>query len=460
MLNGVEVGVDNSRNLYADVAVWEGMAQTPEGTKLTAKNRLKNHVDAGEVDPADADLITELCAAYDEADLTVPTPAGDSPRAARTIGGWCEQLTTMATRMDVPLCEADETDVNEFMQTLTTDGGLKKSSVRNYQNTARVFYRYHDDLAADPDEIARYKRDETPIDPEDMLTREEIDALRNACGNPRDSLIFHLLLYTGQRVTALRTLRLKDVRVDADDAATGKYRLNPEHGGLKRADQNGTWRPLLGAQGAVREWLQWHPDRENPDAYLITHRPSYTRGDATEPVSRELFRRLMEELKEEAGIDKPTHPHMMRHNFVTICKREHDMDNDTIRHLIGHGPDSKVMETTYAHLDDSDWIRDAEASIGAREEEAPARSLTPSTCNVCGHSIDADARACGRCGAVFTPDAMSVKDEIERDLREDYKQTDPADVEALDLADALDEALADPELRAMLVEKLASKGDD
>ena len=437
------------------------MAQTPDATKATMKDRLKNRVDAGDVDPADADRITELCAAYDETDLTGPTPAGESPRSARTIGGWYERLTTMAERMEVPLCEADADDVNEYMQGLSTDGGLKKNTVRNYQNTARRFYRYHDDLAADADEIARYKRDEGHVDPEDMLTREEIDALRDACDSPRDSLIFHLLLYTGQRVTALRTLRLKDVRVDAEtDAATGKYRLNPEHGGLKKADENGTWRPLLGAQGAVREWLRYHPDADNPDAYLITHQPSYSRGDPTEPVSRELIRRVMEELKDDAGVDKPLNPHMIRHNFVTICKREHDMDNDTIRYLIGHGPDSKVMETTYAHLDDADWIRDAEASTGAREEAAPEGSLTPTQCNVCGHSVDADARACGRCGAVFTPDAMSVKDEIERDLREDYKQTDPADVEALDLADALDKALDDPELRAMLVEKLAGKGDD
>jgi integrase len=55
---------------------------------------------------------------------------------------------------------------------------------------------------------------------------------------------------------------------------------------------------------------------------------------------------------------KPTYPHALRHNFVTIALR-HGMDETAIKHQIGHAPNSSVMESTYTHLKGSDHIRAA-----------------------------------------------------------------------------------------------------
>lgn len=61
-------------------------------------------------------------------------------------------------------------DVNDLMETGYHDGdvpssrGMKKSTVRGYQFTLRVFFRYHDSLGVDPEHIAVYEDDGDVID--------------------------------------------------------------------------------------------------------------------------------------------------------------------------------------------------------------------------------------------------------------------------------------------------------
>jgi len=123
-----------------------------------------------------------------------------------------------------------------------------------------------------------------------MLTKKEIQEARTATDNPRDRAIFELLLYTGQRREAIRTLRLKDVNIDQ-----GTYRLNPTVDGLKGAAERNGKRPLLGSKGPLQNWLQYHPDTSDPENHLITALPNYSAVDPTSPVSGETIRAVMED---------------------------------------------------------------------------------------------------------------------------------------------------------------------
>jgi len=245
------------------------------------------------------------------------------------------------------------------------------------------------------------------VDPSDMLTKEEIHEAQEAVDNPRDKLIFQLLLYTGQRREAIRTLRLKDV-----NPQSGTYRLNPEVDGLKGAQDRNGKRPLLGAKAAVQNWLEYHPDTSNSEHYLITARPNYSTPDPTTPISGETIRRCMEKIKDRTDIDKPMHPHAMRHNFVTIAARDYDLPHDTIKYLIGHDAASQVMETTYSHLSGDDHVKRAEEAWGIREVEDNS-PLTPEVCTICGSPLEPDAKACSKCGTVYTPDAQSAQNLVD-----------------------------------------------
>ena len=336
---------------------------------------------------------------------------------------------------------------------------LSKNTVRSRQNCLKRFLRHVEahadvDAAADPDSIAVFDKQSTVVDPEDMLTREEFHAVRNAAEHPRDKAIVDLFLYTGQRNNAIRTLRIKDVDLDG-----GKYRLNADADGLKGADLIGTWNPLLGAVGSVRDWLTHHPDPDNPDAYLVTERRDSIFRDPTTTISDDTVNRVLRDAAEKAaesepGIKhKPTHAHAMRHNFVTMCKRDYDLDDDVVKRLIRHKPESDVMNTTYAHLSDSDYIKKAEEAFGLREEDDES-PMTPDHCDVCREPLAPSAKACANCGQVYTPDAKAAEAQLQADVKQDYAQANPEDADTQAKVETVDALLQDPAVKQLLLERM------
>ena len=55
---------------------------------------------------------------------------------------------------------------------------------------------------------------------------------------------------------------------------------------------------------------------------------------------------------------------------------------------------------------------------------------------------------------MFAPDAKSVKDKIDDDVKQSYAQTGPDDSEQMDKVDQLDELLSDPEIKQALLERV------
>lgn len=372
---------------------------------------LSEQVDAGEVHPDDAEAIFEVCDAFDEDNLLVDRPTWpDAPsnltqfRSKGTLANWCYFLTTYAQTLR--LLETTGSELNRQAQQWLDDD-LAKGTIRAYQNAARIFYRYHDDVGVDHDSIVVFDAQDTSINPRDMLSREEIHAVREAVGHPRDATVVDLLLYCGMRNNALRTLRIKDVDVEG-----AVWYFNTDASGLKHIYMAEAPRPLLGAVASVRDWLSYHPYSDDGDAYLITAKPNYSKVTPHDPVDDRTISRVTNGIKDEAGIDKPLHPHMMRHNFVSICKRNYDMDDTTIKWLIGHSPDSNVMERTYSHLSGEDFLQKAEVAAGVADEDDDS-PFTPEFCQRCGEPVtQATAAACANCGMTFRPDAVSTQERI------------------------------------------------
>jgi integrase len=423
---------------------------------------LSEQVEQGIVSESDAEAIRELADAFDEDKPTVTKPNWPDAqsnltqyREDSTLANWIYHLTTYARHIE--LLDTTATEVNELAQkfigegTEHKQGGMKKGSVRAYQNTIRIFYRYWDDVGIDIQDITVFDPEDTSVNPRDMLDGEEIEELRNTPEHPRDSCIIDLLLYTGMRNRALRTLRIKDV--DPDE---GVFYFNTDENGLKNLHKPTAPRPLLGAVASVREWLDYHPAADDPDAFLIMGKPKYGNPDPREPVSDRTIQRVLDAAKEETSIDKPLNPHALRHNMVSLSKKTYDLDDATVKFLIGHTPDSTVMETTYSHISAEDYRKKAERKMGIREDE-PESPMTPDYCDVCNEPLPANAKACSRCGTVYTPDAKSAEEQIQSDMKDSYREADPEDSDTMQKIDQLDDLLEDPDVKAALLEKLAEE---
>jgi len=171
-------------------------------------------------------------------------------------------------------------------------------------------------------------------------------------------------------------------------------------------------RPLLGAQKAAREWRRAHPTQNDDDAYF-THIYNWSGHDDIEPweyLSRQSFGRIPKRIADRADGNKKANPHNFSHYFTTTAIKDHGMSMDTVRHLLGHSPDSRELERTYQHPVDDDHIENAELDMGIQDEKE--QSLTPSQCPTCNEPLQPSWSVCPNCEAVFGPGAQRVKDEM------------------------------------------------
>jgi integrase len=377
---------------------------------------------------------------------------GTETKEPKTLANYTGRLRLASTEVDGDLLDQTTDDINDLMADMVSGeadvapaDGYSTGSVGQYQSALKAFYRYHD-TDVDPESIPVFAPDDTSVDERDMFTVEEVQAMRDAIDSPRERCLFELLAFTGQRIRAIQTLRLKDI--DLDD---GVLYLNEEVDGLKGAKGK---RPLLGAEAYVRRWMDYHPTKE-PDDYLIT--PKATGGGQPGGMmTQDTIRYHLKKIADKAGVDKDVHPHIFRHYFTTIAKRDYDLDDAYIKHLRGDAPGSRVMETTYRHLSDDDAVEHADAKFEGREPETDS-PLTPETCPTCGEIMDPGAKACSVCGTVFTPDAKSVEDKIDADVKESYAETDPDDDEQQDKLSELDDLLDDPEVKQALLDKIGDE---
>ena len=441
---------------------------TAEYKYRVARDALSDRRDEGLITEEDHDLILEFINANDP-DRKGSTPDGKT-KSINTLSGYVYRLMRAAERLGADgydpgpdagrtLSEATTADVNALMQAYLTgdhpaikEGGLARSSIKQHQGTIRNFYRYHAGnlhgaseapesrtSPVDPDEIIMFQYERGKVRERDIYTREEIEDMREAIDNPRDRCLFELLVNTGQRITALQTLRIKDIDLGNDCLYLNEEK---EGKGLKGADGK---RPLLGAKPAVAEWLDYHPCPDDSEACLITSLRSYT-GDQYgsefgDPLSRPHIHRRLEAIGERAGVTKPLNPHNFRHSFVTIAKRHYDLPDDTIKFMLGHAKGSKVMETTYSHLTDEDHLERMNVATGLKEPEDEPAPLTPDICPTCSAQLDAQDKACSRCGTVFAPDSKAVQEAKERTEDTRREAASEGDAEATMTAEKLTQAI-------------------
>ena len=174
-----------------------------------------------------------------------------------------------------------------------------------------------------------------------VLRPEELEALRRACRNPRDKAILAILAETGLRIGELLGLRLRDVERLPD----GAYRLRVRGKTGLRVVVVVRSAPLLA------EWLRVHPRPEDPEGPLWT-----TLKGRPRPLRPKAFREHLRHLAKRAGLNKPVHPHMLRHTRLTQLARV--LTEQELKVVAGWSRSSR-MAAVYVHLSG----RDAEAAL-------------------------------------------------------------------------------------------------
>lgn len=332
--------------------------------------RLDRQAGDGSVHESDADLIHGFLDYLDAID-----------RADSTKFQYCSRLRTLSKRAEIPIAEHTQQEMQDLMDSMATgnhpdvkDEGVK---VTNWKIALQKLDGY-ELLAFDPSEIEVSDDLGRDLSPEDLLTQDDVDALLDSCGpDLRMKALIAWGLATGQRLDAIRTVKLKHIEIIGE---VGNIQLNEEEGALKGA--SGTI-PLLWAKSYVEDWIDIHPDGDNPEAALFCGDPRLgnnpgveTRnGDysLTDPLHPRTIRGRLHDIAERAGVEpeKRVYPHLLRHSAVTRMVLD-GLPRQQIVSLVGWSGDTTEFDTYQTLADElrNDSIREA-MGLPTSDRETP-----------------------------------------------------------------------------------------
>ena len=265
--------------------------------------------------------------------------------------------------------------------------------------------------------IIHLKRKEQSIyKPADLWIQEDDLLFLKYCPSKRDRCYHAISRDLSCRPHELLKLRIRDITFKtagnyqyADVVVNGKTGSRPI--------------PLISSIPYVKDWLDQHPQRGNPNAFLIPSLSDRTFGRKMEIAAirmvyrrykLEYFTKLSQEnptippedkQKIKELLKKPWNPYVRRHSALT--EKSMFLKEHVLRQHAGWSPRSQ-MHLKYLHYfgnESSDSILEAYSII--TKDKVQSDILKSKQCPNCNEPNKPDSKFCAKCRMVLTYDAYS-----------------------------------------------------
>jgi integrase/recombinase XerD len=218
--------------------------------------------------------------------------------------------------------------------------------------------------------------------PEELLTEDDINKLLNNCLNERNRAFVSCLYESGCRIAEILTLKLKNIHFDNIGAKvtvfgkTGSRRIR-----------------LFPSSVYLQQWINKHPDKDNPDAFLWVKNKGELIGYAR-------VGGLLRKVAERAGIKKRVNPHSFRHARATILAN--DLTESQLKEIFGWSQSSDTP-AIYVHLSNRDTDKALMKIYGIEtdDKDKEKNSLTKLICIRCKTENESINKFCKTCGLVL-----------------------------------------------------------
>jgi len=222
-----------------------------------------------------------------------------------------------------------------FLSYLIEDEGYSASSIAAVK-AALVFYlKRVGGIKVTEDDLPTPKRDKKlPV----VLTREEVRRLVNTAEKDRDKMIVLLLYSTGLRVSELVNLKVRDF-----DLSERILRVRSGKGKKDRI-------VVLGERivDLLRKYLNKHNLVGEDYVFFSKHKRNH--------ISVRLVQKIIQKLREDAGIQKEVTPHVLRHTFATHLLEQGE-NIRKIQVLLGHANLQTTQIYTKVSLEELKKVR-------------------------------------------------------------------------------------------------------
>jgi len=218
--------------------------------------------------------------------------------------------------------------------------------------------------------------------PEELLTEQDIVKLINASGNKRDRAFISVLYESGARITEVMTIKIKNISFDDLGARINVFGKT----GSRRIR-------LVSSAVYLQEWLNEHPDKDNPDSFVWIKTNNELIGYARIGV-------LLKRIAKRAGVKKRVNPHSFRHARATYLANF--LTEAQLKEVFGWTQGSK-MSAIYVHLSSRDTDEAILKVYGKviKDKTKEKSLLTPRECLRCKTQNEATNKFCKLCGFVL-----------------------------------------------------------
>ncbi len=238
---------------------------------------------------------------------------------------------------------------------------------------------------------------------EQLITREDITRLVDACDKPRDRALIMLMWDSGARIGELLKLNIGHVQFDRSGAVvivngkTGMRRLR-----------------LISSVPDIQTWINMHPLRTDANMPLFVTSRRY--GHEPRRLSARTVENWLKYVARRLGMTKPIHPHAIRHARLTDLTRSNGKKqglSEMELRLVAGWEKNSAMPEVYIHLSGADVERKFLENAGFIDDTPdPAdTALEPRQCPRCKNLNAHDALYCATCSMALVEEAARKVDE-------------------------------------------------
>lgn len=315
-------------------------------------------------------------------------------------------------------------------------GELEKTSLSEWSKVDRkvTIKRFYKWLKGNDEEYpkevrwikARMKNDRCRL-PEELLTEEDVKKMADATLKPRDKALVQCLYESGCRISELLTLQIKNVTFD-------------DYGTILRVTgKTGDRRVRLVASApTLASWLDFHPYRNDPEAYLWTRNLHRGAKDKL-PFRYNNLRSLLIDLANKTGITKKVNPHTFRHSRATALANK--LTEAQMKEYFGWVQGSD-MASVYVHLSGRDVDKAILDVYGIGKAQTKEESqFKPVTCTRCSSTNAPASKFCTKC-------AYPLSAEVAIQMENQDKRPD----------NLITQLMKDPEFKELILKKMVENG--
>ncbi len=258
------------------------------------------------------------------------------------------------------------------------------------------------------------RKEKSPYKPADIWTKDDHLMFLKYCPESRDRCYHAMANDTSARPHELLSLKIKDILFKK--SSTGKQYAEVN---ILQSKTRPRTLPLINSIPYVKEWIESHPLRGNPDAFLFIALSDKSFANQlsenalykqyTRTYKKKFFPKLLKDLSipdvDRSHIrymlSKPFAPYIQRHSALT--DKSQILKESTLRDHAGWSMTSR-MPSVYIHYFGNESSKSLLEAYGIEEKQCDTNVLKSRTCTNCNEPNRPDARFCVSCRVVLTYD--------------------------------------------------------